>query len=108
MYLAEVSPAATVIPVVGNAGASAQLGAYQQPDAESDAACNVTVIGSPDVLLTCKRPCLIPGYHLRNASQSAVTVFGDPAVTGSAARLADVPSQRSNAPYPAQLGAGTL
>ena len=99
MYLAEVCSAATVIPAAGNAGASAQLGAYQQPDPGFGDVCNATVIGSPEVLLTVNRPCLIPGYHARNESQSGDNVFGEPAVTGKAVNALDVPSHRNNPPF---------
>ncbi len=95
-------------PADGNAGASAQLGAYQHPDDESDPVCNVTSIGSPDVFVTCKRPCLIPGYHCRNASHVGATVGDEPEVTGNAVRLEAVPSHRSRPPIPPNVGAGDV
>ena len=58
------------------------------------------MIGSADVLLTWNRPSLMPGYHLRNVSQSGVIVFGEPAITGNAVNPVELPSQRSNAPVP--------
>ena len=95
-------PAPSPPPRRGNAGASAQLGANQQPDAASGLACNVTAIGSPSSCSsTCKRPCLIPGYHLRNESQSAVTVGVEPARHGqrrTAHPELSVPPQQSSIP----------
>ncbi len=49
----------------GNAGASAQLGAYQQPDGESAPVANETVTGTSEVLWIWNRPSLIPGNQLR-------------------------------------------
>jgi len=85
---------------VGNAEASAQLGAYQQPFPARGEAFSVTVIGSAEVLVIWNRPSLMPGYHLRNVTQSGVIVIGEPAITGKAVNPVEVPSQRSNAPVP--------
>jgi hypothetical protein len=89
-----------VIPPCGNAGASAQLGAHQQPYPGLGEACKATVTCSPEVLLIWNRPSLMPGYHSRNESQSGETVFGETALTGWAVSPLEVPSHRSRPPVP--------